>query len=318
MVNSKIAVLLSTYNGERYLSQQIESIINQDYNNWELYIRDDGSTDNTHKIINDYAEKFSNIHFINKGHVKNIGVVKSFLSLLASTNADFYMFADQDDYWKSDKITKTLNVMTNESDCHVIPICVHTDLQIVDSNLKGNATMNGNNVWHDFLRLMFGNCVTGCTMMINEPLKKLVKFDQVDQIYMHDWWIALIAANFGKILYLNEPTILYRQHMDNVVGEAEKSKVKRFFNKKMDIENMLNVFSISNRFKAVYGDQLNGKNRKYIFAYSNLISESNLWNNLIFVFHFPPKRKTLLGKMFFSYLVVKNHDAINNIKRNHN
>lgn len=315
--NKKVAILMSTYNGEKYLEEQINSIVDQSYSDWDLYIRDDGSNDQTPQIIQKYAAQFSNIHFFNEKNIKNVGVVRSFMDLLQNTEADFYMFSDQDDFWKKNKVKKTLEKMVYGND-QSIPLCVHTDLQIVDSQLSGTAVMNGNDVWHDFLRLMFGNCVTGCTMMINEALKKLLDFNQVDTVYMHDWWIALVAAAFGKILYLNEPTILYRQHNDNVVGEAEKNKFKRFFHRQMDIENMLNVFSISDSFKRVYGEQLNGNEKRYIYAYSNLIPQSNFGTNLKLVLQYPPKRKTLIGKVFFSYLVVKHHKLIKNITKKGN
>lgn len=311
--DNKVAILMSTYNGEKYLSEQIESIIKQTYDNWELFIRDDGSDDKTQEIIRYYSESFGNIHFINDNNIQNKGVVGSFMELLQSVKADYYMFSDQDDYWKSEKVQKTLKLMLSEKD-QSVPLCVHTDLQIVNKDLQSDGLMNGSFVWHSFLYLMFSNCVTGCTMMINDPLKKMIDFKQVNQIYMHDWWIALIASVFGKILYLNEPTILYRQHEGNVVGEAEKSKLKRFFNRQMDVENMLNVFSISNKFKCVYGENLDGIVKEYTYAYGNAISKSSFINNVKLLLHYPPKRMTLIGKLFFSYLVVTHCRQIKQLK----
>lgn len=313
MSNNKVAVLLSTYNGEKYIEQQIESILDQSYRNIELFIRDDGSTDHTVDLIHKARSVDSRVVFVNENNIRNIGVTRSFLSLLKFAKADYYMFSDQDDFWKREKIQKTLDLMRQEHD-QSIPLCAHTDLQIVNSELKGSSVMNGNDVWHDFLRLMFGNCVTGCTMMINDPLKKMINYRNSDDIYMHDWWIALIAAAFGKIVYLNEPTILYRQHGDNVVGEAEKSKFKRFFNRRMDIENMLNVFSISSKFKKVYGNKLDGTIRDYIFAYSNVISKSNFFNDLKLLIHYPPKRKTIIGKLFFAYLVLTHYRKVKQLQ----
>ena len=103
MPKPAIAVLMSTYNGEDYLAQQIESIQNQSYKDWRLFIRDDGSNDDTVKIIEEYQRKDRRIQLINQGHIKNVGVVRSFFELLENVDADFYMFSYQDDYWFPDK-----------------------------------------------------------------------------------------------------------------------------------------------------------------------------------------------------------------------
>ena len=318
--NKKIAILMSTYNGERFLNDQIKSIINQTYSNWELYIRDDGSTDTTQQIIKNYAANFPSIHFLNEGKVKNVGVSNSFMSLLRETDADFYMFADQDDFWKPRKIEKTLRAMISVQNQDQ-PICVHTDLQIVDSSLQGNELMNNNDIWHQFTQLMFGNCVTGCTVMLNQALKKKINFKKVslDQIYMHDWWIALIAAYFGEIVYVNEPTILYRQHGDNVVGSMEKNTIfhliHRIFNQKVDRENLLNVFRNANLFEKMYGKEMTGKDKLYVEAYGSLIYRSSFWNNLATLIKFPPLRNHLKGKLFFSYLMLQDNKEIRKLAK---
>ena len=99
MTQEKVAILMSTYNGEKYLTEQIESIQKQTNNNWHLYIRDDGSTDKTPIILSDFAKYDKRITFFNREHICNLGVVKSFMNLLANIDADFYMFSDQDDVW---------------------------------------------------------------------------------------------------------------------------------------------------------------------------------------------------------------------------
>lgn len=313
--NNKVAILMSTYNGERFLDDQIMSIIHQTYRNWELYIRDDGSTDKTQKIIKKYSAKHENIHFFNEGHVQNVGVVRSFMSLLRATRADFYMFSDQDDYWKPNKVETTLNAMLNV-DNQDQPICVHTDLQIVDASLHGDELMNGNDIWHEFTKLMFGNCVTGCTVMLNQSLKEMIHFNRVniDKIYMHDWWVALIATYFGKLIYVNEPTILYRQHGDNVVGSMEKNTIShlihRVFNQTIDEENLLNVFQTANQFNRIYGSEMSGKPKQYVETYGNLIYRSSIGYNLATIIKLPPQRNHLKGKIFFSYLMLQDYKKI--------
>lgn len=315
MTEKKVAILMSTYNGERFLDDQIQSIIKQTYDNFELYIRDDGSKDSTQKIIQKYSDANDNIHFFNGGHVKNVGVVRSFMSLLKGTDADYYMFSDQDDYWKPTKVEHTISVMEAEKDQDQ-PVCVHTDLQIVDSSLHGNEVMNGDDVWHNFNNLLFCNCVTGCTMMINQALKDKADLDNLDlnHVYMHDWWLALIASYFGKLIYLNEPTILYRQHGDNVVGSMAKNTIPhlihRVFDQKIDEENLLNVFETANLFDYMYGDEMQGLEKKYVETYGNLIPHSSLKNNFVTFIKLPPQRNHLKGKIFFSYLMLQDYRKI--------
>ncbi len=131
MSNENVAILMSTYNGEKYLEEQVKSIISQDYTDWHLYIRDDGSTDSTVNLIKKIARDNEKITFLNENKPKNLGVTGSFMDLLANTKAQYYMFSDQDDYWMEDKISATLRKM-QASEIDHMPICVHSNLTVVD------------------------------------------------------------------------------------------------------------------------------------------------------------------------------------------
>lgn len=222
MVTKKIAILLSTYNGERFLEEQIESIIKQSNQQWTLYIRDDGSTDKTLDILGRYQAD-DRIQWINENKPQNLRVIGSFLKLLESVEADYYMFCDQDDVWLSDKVQVTLNKMlTLEAENKQQPILVHTDLRIVDQGLKATSEsmIKTQNLdpQPSFGRLLVQNSITGCTMMINQNLKDRCVGLDFTKIRMHDWWFALVASAFGTIGYVPQATILYRQHSDNEVG----------------------------------------------------------------------------------------------------
>lgn len=222
MVTKKIAILLSTYNGERFLEEQIESIIKQSNQQWTLYIRDDGSTDKTLDILGRYQAD-DRIQWINENKPQNLRVIGSFLKLLESAEADYYMFCDQDDVWLSDKVQVTLNKMlTLEAENKQQPILVHTDLRIVDQDLKATSEsmIKTQNLdpQPSFGRLLVQNSITGCTMMINQNLKDRCVGLDFTKIRMHDWWFALVASAFGTIGYVPQATILYRQHGDNEVG----------------------------------------------------------------------------------------------------
>ncbi|WP_057875472.1 glycosyltransferase family 2 protein [Liquorilactobacillus aquaticus] len=222
MVKSEVAIVMSTYNGSRYLREQIDSILAQDFKDWDLYIRDDMSSDNTSMILRDYEEKYDNIHVVENNNI-NLGAKRSFLKLVQFVDAKYYMFSDQDDFWLPNKVSLTLEAMKaaeEESSNMRIPVLVHTNYRIVDSKLAELRTPPASfKSYTDLSSLSINNCITGCTMMINQALKNLVgDVVDADSVGMHDWWFGLIANCFGTVSYLPQVTILYRQHEGNVVG----------------------------------------------------------------------------------------------------
>lgn len=311
-----VAVLMSTYNGERYLNEQIDSIINQSYTNWHLYIRDDGSSDSTIDIIRMYEQKNSKISFVNQDNIKNVGITKSFLELLNNVKAELYMFSDQDDVWEKDKISLAVKAMKKQSKPNQ-PACVFSELQVVDHNLNHIRKMNGNNVWFDFPHFLFGNCVTGCTMMINPQLKSKLKINltNIDNLYLHDWWIALIASALGQLIYIDKATILYRQHGDNVEGSQENnlfSLFKRLFHFHHEELMLSKMLIMMQEFKRLFGDQLHGLDQQYLTGYTNLFDNLSFKERLRLVSKLPPKRLHLKGKIFFAYMILFRYHSLTN------
>lgn len=304
----KIAILMSTYNGEKYLTEQIKSILGQTNHDWHLYIRDDGSHDATQDIIRQFANSSNQVSFVNNKKVTNIGVVESFTSLLRNTQADFYMFSDQDDFWKPSKVQDTLNEMLKH-DYKNIPVCVHTDLTVVDKELR-EIQAPTKQVWSSFERLLFWNCVTGCTMMINKKLKEKVQFDNLNYnyIYMHDWWLALVASSLGEVVYLDKKTMLYRQHGNNVEGSLKENTLKTVFHRvthyEYDRRNMVKVIQMAAEFYKEYGQNLSGKNKLYVKEYGNLITESSFLHNFRIACKLPPQERTKKGMLFFAFLMI--------------
>lgn len=241
-MKTKIAVLLATYNGEKYLAEQIQSILKQSYSEFQLVIRDDGSSDKTLKVIDSFCKKDKRViclnsqeDYVNPG---NVGVVESFKQLLLHTNADYYLFCDQDDYWLPRKIQICLDNFPEIQG----PVLVHTDLMESDSKLQITKSRLWGSVSDKFEKIMFTNSVQGCTIFMNESLKNLaLKHWQSDKIYMHDFWIALVAANFGKIVYVPKATMLYRQHNNNVVGSGN-GRLKKLIELKALIGRNIKTF----------------------------------------------------------------------------
>lgn len=227
----KINILMATYNGRRYLREQIDSILNQTYSNFRLLISDDASTDSTLKILEEYEKKDRRVEIYS--HEKNMGVVANFEFLIDKVRSEYFMFADQDDVWELDKIEKSLKKL-EETDSDL----VYTDLEVVDNKLnqiepsfwKQKGFYNKITKYNNFESLYLNNYINGCTMLcksswINEvlPLPKSSKY------VIHDYWIALIVSHNGKMAYVEEPTIKYRQHRKNQVGSSRKSDTLETF-----------------------------------------------------------------------------------------
>lgn len=311
MKKKKVVILMSTFNGERYLSSQIDSILKQTYKNWQLFIRDDGSTDNTANIIKKYCSLDNRVHFYNKNECTNVGVVHSFMDLLKNTEADYYMFSDQDDYWLRNKIKDTLSLMLSIKNQNK-PICVHTNYSTVDSQLRLKNDNKSRKIFSKFEELLFCNCIVGCTMMINNKLKQLINFDDFNysQIYMHDWWMGLIASEFGQVLYLKKNTMLYRQHGNNVVGDVNNKYqllLSRLINSTYDKNEILKIINIADAFYKEFAFKMNKKSLLYCKSYGNVLHNSDFIHNLLLVIKLPPQKRLLIQKLYFDYnLVIHN------------
>lgn len=225
----KVDVLLATYNGEKYLKEQIDSILEQTYSDFRLLISDDGSTDDTRKILEEYKNKDSRIQVFFQE--SNLGVVKNFEFLLKKVESAYYMFSDQDDIWKAEKIEKSLNKIENDN-CDL----VYSDLEVVDEKLnvtyesywKLKGIYNKIKKYNNFESLYLNNFVTGCTIISKKELiDTYLPLPNTSKYVLHDYWISLILSQNGKIDYIEEPLIKYRQHKNNKVGSKKKSNELR-------------------------------------------------------------------------------------------
>jgi hypothetical protein len=220
-----VLILMATYNGGEFIEEQLASLRAQTYADWRLWIRDDGSTDGTVETIRRCAAQDERVRLLEPDGVRK-GASGSFSSLLErfAPDADYLMFCDQDDVWLPSKIEITLAGM-RALEAHFgveSPLLVHTDLSVTDRELKVFATsfwrFQGLNPDVKGLgRLLVQNNVTGCTMMANRTLAMLAR-PVPSQAIMHDWWLAVVAAAFGQIGHVPQPTMLYRQHGANDTG----------------------------------------------------------------------------------------------------
>lgn len=276
---STVRILLATYNGEKYIGEMIESILAQDFTDWQLVLSDDQSKDATVSILEDYAAKYpdrithyrSGLHFGNaQGH---------FLHLLSRfPDAPYIMFCDQDDIWHEQKVSATLKKM-QEIEEPGVPAVVHTDLRVVDGQLQEMAPsfmeysgISGHRVQLKYLLVQ--NVVTGCTMMINRALAELANAHMPEgKILMHDWWLALIGAALGKIGFLDQATIDYRQHGNNTVG-AKDTKSLSYIMKKIRNDGVRKAMELTydqaGVFLDAFGELMTPEQRKVVADYAAL------------------------------------------------
>lgn len=219
---AEIDILLATYNGEHFIAEQLDSLLRQTWRDFRVLIRDDGSSDLTREIIQQYVSAHPKRIVFCEDDEKR-GVVGNFAELMRLSSAPYIMLCDQDDVWLPNKVETSFAALKKLEQTHgsEVPLLIHTDLRVVDESLViiapsflKRARLHTS---HSLRRLMISNNVTGCTAMFNRALlDKALPIP--DASLMHDWWLALVAAAFGHAALLPRADIFYRQHGRNVVG----------------------------------------------------------------------------------------------------
>lgn len=275
-----IDILLPTYNGEKYLKEQLDSILNQTYKNIRLIISDDCSKDSTPKILEEYREKDERIElYLQK---ENIGVVKGIEFLLKKVKSNYYMLADQDDVWLPMKVEKSIETLKKEN-----VDLVFGDLEVVDQDLKTMYPSFGdfmllnrkiNKYINSYKVNYLYNCVTGCTVLSKkEFIEKILPIPTESKYLIHDHWIGLVVALNGKLAYMPEKYIKYRQHGNNQVGTDKIShgfknieQVRELF-----INVKLGVFGTYVNNKEKFSKELQEQNEKALNYYNDIKDKKN-------------------------------------------
>ena len=275
-----IDILLPTYNGEKYLKEQIDSILNQTYKNIRLIISDDCSKDSTPKILEEYRGKDERIElYLQK---ENIGVVKGIEFLLKKVKSNYYMLADQDDVWLPMKVEKSIETLKKEN-----ADLVFGDLEVVDQDLKTMYPSFGdfmllnrkiNKYINSYKVNYLYNCVTGCTVLSKkEFIEKILPIPTESKYLIHDHWIGLVVALNGKLAYMPEKYIKYRQHGNNQVGTDKIShgfknieQVRELF-----INVKLGVFGTYVNNKEKFSKELQEQNEKALNYYKDIKDKKN-------------------------------------------
>nr|WP_240155062.1 glycosyltransferase family 2 protein [Chitinophaga sp. Cy-1792] len=219
---------MATYNGEKYISEQIQSIINQDYPEWHILVRDDGSKDRTVEIVRGFIKKYPGKISLVEDNERGLGSSGNFYRLMQHAKAPYIMLSDQDDVWMNDKITVTMNKLA-EMEQHFgnnIPLLVFTDLSVVNNSLTvinpsfWKAQALDPEICRKTYKTVAQSTITGCTVMINKKALEYI-FPVPIQSMQHDHWMGIVIGYHGKTDYINRPTIYYRQHQHNDVGMKE-------------------------------------------------------------------------------------------------
>lgn len=262
----KIIVLMSTYNGEKFIREQIESILNQDIcekMNLELLVRDDGSSDATHAILNEYQETGKLTWYTGE----NLRPAKSFWHLLKSApESDFYAFCDQDDVWFADKLSRAVQKIQEKADSNR-PAMYCSAVTVTDQQLNPTGTMCAEYpAKHDFAYALLYSIAPGCTFVFNHAARQdLLQYDICEKTeIIHDWLAYKIISMKGIVLHDVNPTMYYRQHGNNVIGSQPKGFAGLWKKAKGFLKNNSCVRSrVARSLMEVYGKDIPREGEEY-------------------------------------------------------
>lgn len=268
MQSKSVQIVLATYNGARYLPAQLDSIFAQQAYFSEILISDDGSKDNTLEVIEQYTNRYPGKIKVVPKKAGQKGAASNFSNLLEWSTADYVLLCDQDDVWDEDKINSmTARIRALEAQYSAEkPLLVHSDLRVVDDQLRqiSGSLFDYQNLDKHSSSLtdcLCQNSVTGCTVIVNRALIRMA-LPVAPQAVMHDWWLALVAAAFGRIEFVDKPYISYRQHASNTLGAKGwgigriASMMPRAFSRRKAAESLCPIITQANAFSQAYADRL--------------------------------------------------------------
>ena len=300
-VRPKVKIILSTYNGERYIEELVESVCAQDYPEFRLIIRDDGSTDTSREILEKY-ETSRNVDIV---YGQNLGVIKSFIELLrmAGDDADYIAFCDQDDIWRKNKITRAVEQLGREvaADIPGLYFCRYT---LVDEKKNVLGTSRAPLRRPSFSNALVQNIASGCTMVINQKARSLF----IDHIpanpLMHDWWVYLLVSAFGKVIYDPASTILYRQHRENIIGAKAsflgkwRGRASQFYER----WGKRKITSQAIEFREIFTDMLPQEKRDILDHF--ISSQAKFTTRLSYAFFPEVYRQSRIDNMILRILIL--------------
>lgn len=275
-----VVVLLATFDGSRYLQEQLDSIAAQSHSHWRLVVADDGSRDDTLAIVRSFSEHHPNRVCIVEDGPAGSARDNFFRLLRVAGPAPYFAFCDQDDVWSLDKLDRMVRrCQQMETQHRDQPCLVYSDLTVVDAQLgllnpsfMDQVRVRPQDITHK--TLLAENAIPGCAMLFNTALAHVFlgrEFDRTSAI-MHDWWIALLASTVGHISYVPTPLVSYRQHATNTLGSVERSGIAFTLSKLFwgNRSAALQTYTQAAAFLGAYGDLLDPAVREEMRAFASL------------------------------------------------
>ena len=303
MANPKVEVLVSTYNGEKYVAQKLDSLLSQCYQNIKIKVRDDGSSDSTLAILKKYEENNSCLE-VKQGD--NVGVVGSFFDLLygISEDSEFVAFCDQDDVWHKDKIAVAINKLESFGVHKPAMYCCRTRLVNNDLEIIGYGSIPRKNLALE--NSLIQNVATGCTIVLNRKAADVLRAKEpnLECLLMHDFWFYLVISAFGGVYFDESAYIDYRQHDGNIVGAKQGVKFvferfKRFFSGQRS-----RLSDQCREFLRVYNDELSEEQKDVIQRFLDAACADSLLMRLYLTLKLRTYRQSLLDTFLYLILLV--------------
>ena len=298
--NVQVAILLATYNGAKFIHKFMESLCSQNFLDFCVYIRDDGSTDSTIKITAQYADQLD-LRFLKTD--KRLGPAVGFFHIMAQAeeNHDFYLFADQDDWWYADKVERAVAALSGRQE-EIVLYCsrleyVNEDLQHIGySRIPKLLTIENAAV---------ENVATGCTVAFTKRTRREVLKPVPYGFIMHDWWLYLFCAAMGHVIYDSKSSIKYRQHSNNAIGAA--TSAVEDFRRRWNRFNARDggVHLLSHQLKAFlicYGDRLEPQHHKLLEQV--LTAKNSRLGRFQLALHSPVTRQSLIDTLILRVLFL--------------
>lgn len=293
-----VDIVMATYNGAKYVEEQLRSFCRQTYADWRCIVHDDGSTDGTQDILRAWAQQDKRIVFIEDG-IQHLGPAKHFLHILQYSDAPWVMWSDQDDVWFDHKIATMLQAGTNASFTGAGVVYANAELW---SETEGVIAHRNTLFYPTSLRdtLFLNSGIQGASALFNSSMRDILR-TPLSSYAMHDHVLLLAGLTMGKVVYLNEALMYYRQHDNNVTGHAPGSRIKKvqlmWTNRHVPVVSREHYDGLA-AFYRQYKQKLNAEDRQLIETFL-MLPEQSWWKRLrtIRQAHF-----TLLGSEYLLWI----------------
>jgi len=296
--NKHVAILLSTYNGQSYIKEQLDSLFSQTYQNFTIYIRDDASTDNTVALITEYRSQLSpslqtKLTILDNSSMENWGYMKSFWYLLSvCPDTDYYAFCDQDDVWLPNKLERAVDSLNNQDSSIPLLYSSRFDYYSGDLQFQEHGLLYPYSI--SFEKVAFYTPAFGFTIMINRTLRDVALSCKSLIGIPHDGWCQKIATSMGRFIYDPEITAKYRRHSSSVTiaGFSKLTLVRKWLQNDIFGKGLSENYWLLKRFHEEYANLLDSSILRFINLFQEQPFKLSIWLKRLF---YPKRLRPSLG-----------------------